>query len=71
LVLDDRLLAWNCEKPTRQPLAIVLVVVTALTFLFIERPAIRIGARIVRYWTGRRLRPDASGAAPMRKSPLR
>jgi peptidoglycan/LPS O-acetylase OafA/YrhL len=36
-------------------LAIVLVVVTALTFPFIERPAIRIGARIVRYWTDRRL----------------
>jgi peptidoglycan/LPS O-acetylase OafA/YrhL len=57
------------ELPLLLPiLTIVLVVATALTFLFIERPAIRIGAKVIRHWTGRRLQPEAPGAAPMSKS---
>jgi peptidoglycan/LPS O-acetylase OafA/YrhL len=49
-------------------LALVLIGFAALTFLFIERPAIRLGARIVRYWKVRRFQPGASGIAPMSNS---
>lgn len=48
------------QLPLVLPLAAVaLAIATPVTYLFVERPAIRIGRRLAQRWTGRRLRADA------------
>jgi peptidoglycan/LPS O-acetylase OafA/YrhL len=46
--------------PIVLPLAAIFTVsITSVTYLLVERPMIRIGSRLAKYWTGRRLRADA------------
>lgn len=64
LFVDTATLIESIETdwlPILMPLgAIALGLVTPITYLFIERPMIRVGSQFAKRWPGRRLRADAS-----------
>ncbi|WP_460451775.1 acyltransferase family protein [Alsobacter sp. SYSU BS001988] len=49
------------QLPMVLPLAVIpITLITALTYILVERPAIRAGGVLAKRWTGRRLRSDAA-----------